>query len=41
MAKAPKSVSNGGVAGRAGKICSYYLVAFVFPSFLYPAGRGC
>ena len=32
--------SNGGDASRVGKRCSYYLVEFVLPSFLYPdAGR--
>jgi hypothetical protein len=34
------ATSNGGDASRVGKICSYYLVAFVFSSILYPdAGR--
>ena len=28
-----------GDASRVGKICSYYLVAFVFPSILYPDAR--
>ena len=37
--QAPNATSNGGDASR-GKIYSYYLVEFVFPSFLYPdAGR--
>ena len=32
--------TNGGDASRViGKIYSYYLVEFVFSSFLYPAGR--
>ena len=34
------ATTNGGDASRVGKICSYYLVAFVFSSILYPdAGR--
>ena len=34
------ATSNGGDASRVGKRCSYYLVEFVLPSFLYPdAGR--
>ena len=34
------ATSNGGDASRVGKRCSYYLVGFVLPSFLYPdAGR--
>ena len=31
--------SNGGDASRVGKRFSYYLVYFVFPSFLYPDAR--
>ena len=38
--QAQNATSNGGDASRVGKIYSYYLVEFVFPSFLYPdAGR--
>ena len=38
--QAKNATSNGGDASRVGKIYSYYLVEFVFPSFLYPdAGR--
>ena len=37
--QAPNATSNGGDASLVGKIYSYYLVEFVFPSFLYPAGR--
>ena len=38
--QATNASTNGGDASRVGKICSYYLVAFVFTSFLYPdAGR--
>ena len=37
--QAPNATSNGGDASRA-KIYSYYLVEFVFPSFLYP-DAGC
>ena len=34
------ATTNGGDASRVGKRCSYYLVGFVLPSFLYPdAGR--
>ena len=36
----PNATTNGGDASRVGKIFSYYLVAFVFPSLLRPdAGR--
>ena len=38
--QAKNATSNGGDASRVGKIYSYYLVEFLFPSFLYPdAGR--
>ncbi len=38
--QAKNASTNGGDASRVGKIYSYYLVEFVFPSFLYPnAGR--
>ena len=38
--QAQNATSNGGDASRVGKIYSYYLVEFVFSSFLYPdAGR--
>ena len=38
--QAQNATSNGGDAARVGKIYSYYLVEFVFSSFLYPdAGR--
>ena len=31
--------TNGGDASRVGKRCSYYLVEFIFSSFLYPDAR--
>ena len=38
--QAKNASTNGGDASRVGKIYSYYLVEFVFSSFLYPdAGR--
>ena len=37
--KSTNASTNGGDASRVGKICSYYLVAFVFPSILYPDAR--
>ena len=37
--QATNASTNGGDASRVGKICSYYLVAFVFPSILYPDAR--
>ena len=33
------ATSNGGDASRVGKRCSYYLVEFIFSSFLYPDAR--
>ena len=31
--------TNGGDASRVGERCSYYLVEFIFSSFLYPDAR--
>ena len=37
--QAPNATSNGGDASLVGKIYSYYLVEFVFPSLLRPDAR--
>ena len=37
--QAQNASTSGGDASRVGKRCSYYLVEFVLPSFLYPDAR--